>query len=260
MNILERFARQFIYKTGYEALKRAHALMERGIYSTINHTIEDVNDSRIVKFAMVHIIHLLTDIRDWGLADFTSVSIKMSALGMNIDKQQCEKQLLRIIKFAKHYGVEVQFDVEGPETHEFYYRMVHSYNLNGAIQAKSPPILLPSKPPRIVKGAYKVKLHKGRVEVFWQMLEWVKEYLQTWDEVVIVGTHDPTIIESLIAHKDRIELQYLHGVKEKEFLKYKEMGFKVREYIPYGDNWYPYLKRRIKEDPWGKFKLFWRRK
>jgi proline dehydrogenase len=49
-------------------------------------------------------------------------------------------------------------------------------------------------------------------------------------------------------------------VKEKEFLKYKEMGFKVREYIPYGDNWYPYLKRRIKEDPWGKFKLFWRRK
>ena len=53
-----------------------------------------------------------------------------------------------------------------------------------------------------------------------------------------------------------VELQYLHGVSEEMFRQYKEMGFKVREYIPYGENWYPYLIRRIKEDPWGRAKLF----
>jgi proline dehydrogenase len=81
------------------------------------------------------------------------------------------------------------------------------------------------------------------------------------DEKVIVGTHDQSIIDWLVlmSYEDRIELQYLRGVKEEEFRKYKEMGFKVREYIPYGENWYPYVIRRIKEDPWGKFKLFLKR-
>jgi proline dehydrogenase len=186
----------------------------------------------------------------------------MSALGMDFDEIYCEENILQITSLADHLGIIVQFDVEAPETHQFYYNMVHKHNLNGAIQAKSPPILLPAKPPRIVKGAYRTRRHKSKTYQREQIIDWVKKYMYWSEETVIVGTHDENIINWLASkcrtsciERDRIELQYLRGVKEKEFRKYKEMGFKVREYIPYGDNWYPYIMRRIKEDPCGKFRM-----
>ena len=253
---LEKLARQFILGNRIEAINRARHLKEKGIYSTINHTVEHVDGYALAGSATMSACDLLFSIQQWHLKDYTTVSIKMSALGMDFDKEYCEENIVSIIKLADDLGIGVQFDVESPETHEFYFEMVHKYNLNGAIQAKSPPILLPRRPPRIVKGAYKTKKHRGKVYIHEQVVDWVKKYLYWTDETVIVGTHDDKIINWL-ASKDinRIELQHLHGVKEKEFYEYKKMGFKVREYIPYGDNWYPYLMRRIKEDPWGKFKM-----
>ena len=260
--ILERLARNFICGNRVEAINRARKLKEEGIYSTINHTIEHVDGYALAGSATMAACDLLFSIQQWNLTEYTSISIKMSALGMDFDKEYCEENILQITNLAGRLGTIVQFDVEAPETHQFYYDMVHKHSLNGAIQAKSAPILLPSRPPRIVKGAYKPRFHKSKTYIHEQIVDWVKKYMYWNDETVIVGTHDQLILDWLVSKsetsaidRDRIELQYLRGVKEKEFREYKEKGFKVREYIPYGDNWYPYIMRRIKEDPWGKFKL-----
>ena len=253
--VLERFARNFICGNRIEAINRARKLKENGIYSTINHAVEHVDGYALAGSATMAACDLLFSITNWKLVDFTSISIKMSALGMDFDEVYCEENILQITNLAGRLGIVVQFDVEAPETHQFYYGMVHKHDLNGAIQAKSPPILLPAKPPRIVKGAYKPSRHKSKTYIHEQIVDWVKKYMYWTDETVIVGTHDQSIINWLVSKKDRIELQYLRGIKEEEFRRYKEMGFKVREYIPYGDDWYPYVMRRIKEDPCGKFRL-----
>jgi len=254
---LERLARNFICGNKIEAINRARKLKEDGIYSTINNVVEHVDGYALAGSATMAACDLLFSIRQWDLIEYTSISIKMSALGMDFDKDCCEENILQITRLGDHLGIIVQFDVEDPETHQFYYDMVHKHSLNGAIQAKSPPILLPSKPPRIVKGAYKPRIRKSKTYQREQIVDWVRKYMRWSDEKVIVGTHDQFLIDWLAANhdKDRIELQYLRGVKEEEFRKYKEMGFKVREYIPYGDNWYPYVMRRIKEDPWGRLKI-----
>ena len=254
---LERLARNFICGSRIEAINRARKLKTDGIYSTINHTIEHVDGYARAGSATMAACDLLFSIQQWSLTEYASISIKMSALGMDFDKEYCEGNILQITNLSNHLGIIVQFDVEAPETHKFYYDMVHKHSLNGAIQAKSPPILLPSKPPRIVKGAYKPRFRKSKTYQREQIVDWVRKYMRWSDEKVIVGTHDQSIIDWLVlmSYEDRIELQYLRGVKEEEFRKYKEMGFKVREYIPYGDNWYSYVIRRIKEDPWGKLKM-----
>jgi len=256
---LERLARKFICGNRIEAINRAVRLKEEGIYSTINHTVEHVDGYALAGSATMAACDLLFSIQQWGLEEYTSMSIKMSALGMDFDKEWCEENILQIRQLAYDLGITLQFDVEGPETHEFYYLMVGKHVLNGALQARSWPFLfegvhrLPIKPPRLVKGAYKTDTNRSAEQIKLIILHWVMHYLLHSGEV-IVGTHDPKIISGL-PPSDKVELQYLRGVKEKEFREYKKMGFKVREYIPYGENWYPYLMRRIKEDPWGKLKL-----
>jgi proline dehydrogenase len=257
---LEKLARKFICVNRIEAINRAIQLKEEGIYSTINHTVEHVDGYALAGSAIMAACDLLFSIRQWELEEYTSVSIKMSALGMDFDKTFCEANILHIRKLAYDLGIIVQWDVEGPETHEFYYQMVNKHVLNGALQARSWPFLfegvhrLPIKPPRLVKGAYKTKTKRSAEQIKLIILHWIMHYL-TFSGEVIVGTHDPKIISGL-PPSSKVELQYLHGVKEKEFREYKKMGFKVREYIPYGEDWYPYLIRRIKENPWGKIKLF----
>lgn len=257
---LKKLARRFIYDSRMEAINRAIQLRDEGIYSTINHTVEHVDLYALAGSATMAACDLLFSIQQWGLTEYTSMSIKMSALGMSFDEEWCESNILQIQKLADDLGIIVQFDVENFDTHVFYYDMVHKHSLNGAIQAKSSPVLLPRKPPRIVKGAYRPLFPKSKTYQREQIVDWVRKYMRWQDGRVIVGTHDQSIIDwfVLMSYEDRIELQYLRGVKEKEFREYKKMGFKVREYIPYGENWYPYLIRRIKEDPIGKAKLFFR--
>ena len=250
---LERFARNFILENKISAINRAKALREQEIYSTINNTVEHVDNFSLASSAVMALHDLIFTIKDHGLNSWSSISIKMSSLGMDFDEEFCEENLLSTIKLANALCVDLQFDVEGPQTHDFYFRMVNKYDLNSAIQAKSPPSLFPAKPPRIVKGAYKTKKKYNAEQIKLIMLHFVMHYL-AYNNKAIVGTHDSKIISGLPI-SDKIELQYLHGIKEKDFFNYKVMGFKVREYIPYGNNWYPYLIRRIKEDPWGKLKM-----
>lgn len=257
---LEKLARRFICRNKIEAINRAQALIkEKGIYSTINHTVEHVDGYALAESAIMSTYDLLFSIQQWHLTNYTSVSIKMSALGMDFDKDYCEKNIMYVANLANDLGIEIQFDVEGPETHPFYYEMINKHVLNGALQARSWPYLfespsvLPVNPPRLVKGAYKTKRGYNNSIIRAAILYWVFHYL-FYHGRAIVGTHDEKIISSLNPSK-KIELQYLHGIKEKEFFEYKQRGFKVREYIPYGEVWYPYLMRRIKEDPYGKLKL-----
>jgi proline dehydrogenase len=73
---------------------------------------------------------------------------------------------------------------------------------------------------------------------------------------VHVATHDPALLEGAVAFVrrrsvpwDRIELQMLYGIRRDLQNRYASLGYPVRAYIPYGEEWYPYLTRRMAERP-----------
>jgi proline dehydrogenase len=74
--------------------------------------------------------------------------------------------------------------------------------------------------------------------------------------VVHLGTHDPALLEGAIAFldrrgisRDRVELQMLYGIRRDLQEAYAKRGYAVRAYIAYGEEWYPYLTRRLAERP-----------
>jgi proline dehydrogenase len=72
----------------------------------------------------------------------------------------------------------------------------------------------------------------------------------------MVATHDPALVsaaESLIKETGRAansyEFQMLYGIRPEEQKRLAEAGSTVRVYVPYGDEWYGYLMRRLAERP-----------
>jgi proline dehydrogenase len=70
----------------------------------------------------------------------------------------------------------------------------------------------------------------------------------------MIATHDPRLIDitralGLARSADSFEYQMLHGVRPDEQRRLAALGAKVRVYVPYGDDWYPYLVRRLAERP-----------
>jgi proline dehydrogenase len=72
----------------------------------------------------------------------------------------------------------------------------------------------------------------------------------------MLATHDPRLIEigqalatSTGRAKETFEFQMLLGVRPEEQKRLVELGYKVRVYVPYGDEWYAYLMRRMAEKP-----------
>ena len=72
----------------------------------------------------------------------------------------------------------------------------------------------------------------------------------------MLATHDPRLIEMAQAlvlrtgrAKETFEFQMLLGVRPEEQKRLVELGYKVRVYVPYGDQWYGYLMRRMAEKP-----------
>jgi proline dehydrogenase len=119
--------------------------------------------------------------------------------------------------------------------------------------------LLPLKPAiRVVKGAYKEPeaaafQDKGIIDAQYVLLG--KQALEH-GLYTAIASHDPRIIEEFRRWttekgigKDQFEFQLLYGVRRDEQKRLAAEGYRVRAYVPYGTDWYPYFSRRIAERP-----------
>jgi proline dehydrogenase len=71
-----------------------------------------------------------------------------------------------------------------------------------------------------------------------------------------IATHDPAMIEAVKAHvrecgigRDRFEFQMLYGIRRDLQRQLLADGYRLRVYVPYGTEWYPYFMRRLAERP-----------
>ena len=200
-----------------------------------------------------------------------NISIKLTHIGQDLGIDIVRNNLSKLVEAAKKNNNFLRLDMENApytsETIQLYKEMFNNYNQIGiVIQAYLHRSIDDIKAlsndkfnVRICKGIYVEDPHlvlNDYDDIRENYISLVKESLNNGSYVGI-ATHDEFLIDSLYSwilenniSKDRYEFQVLHGVPmQKKLKKLMEDGNIVRVYLPYGDNWYDYSVRRLKENP-----------
>jgi proline dehydrogenase len=200
----------------------------------------------------------------------SNLSIKLTSLGLKMDKQFCVDNTNTIIETAKKFGNFVRIDMEDrtctDDTIGIYRTMRSRYEKVGiAIQAylyrseKDIRGLAAEKANvRLCKGIYvepadaAIKDRLGIQDNYLKLLRILFEEgsyvgIATHDDVLINGAKK--MIAEMNLAKDRYEFQMLLGVRDETRKKLVEEGHRLRVYVPFGKDWYGYSVRRLKENP-----------
>lgn len=200
----------------------------------------------------------------------TTVSVKLSQLGIGLDEHVCSGYVKELLEAAQDAGGTVEIDMEhssvGPQTLGVFRAYLPAFpKTRVAIQAamrRTPSDLASfseTKPRiRLVKGAFlepleKALLHADEITAQYQHLsEWALKHLPD----PAFGTHDDKCIEhvqrtarDLGIDRRNFEFQMLFGVRRDVQERLAADGYRVRVYVPFGSQWYPYLMRRMAERP-----------
>lgn len=265
--LLLLFARRYIAGTDrQDAIRAALALNKAGIGGIIDNLGENVKNAAEAKDSVKEYLGLLDDIKSSG-ADST-VSLKLTHLGLDLSKELARKNAETIIKKAAETGNSVRLDMEGSaytqRTIDIFLELRHK-NPNAGIAIQSSLLrsrkdasLIASRGGsiRLVKGAYKEPpdiAFQDKKEVDENYEAIMKELLWSGTRPAI-ATHDEKLINEAKRlafdknlSKDSFDFEMLLGIKRKLQMELAAEGYKVRVYIPYGRNWLPYTIRRLRE-------------
>jgi proline dehydrogenase len=196
--------------------------------------------------------------------------VKLSQLGIALDPAVCQGHLKTLLDAGAESGVTVEVDMEhssvGPQTLEAFRVVLPTYTeTRVAIQAamRRTPDDLASftavKPRiRLVKGAFLESIDKALCDAaevtaqYRYLTEWALAHLPD----PAFGTHDDSCINHVKSVAGRLglgkrdfEFQMLYGVRRDVQEQLADEGYRIRVYLPYGTQWYPYLMRRMAERP-----------
>ncbi|MGY1682766.1 proline dehydrogenase family protein [Geodermatophilus sp. SYSU D01176] len=251
-----------------EALTVTEQLNELGIQVSLDLLGESVTDlaesRRATEEYLRAIEQMVTRTKD------STLSVKLSQLGVTLSPAECEANLRRLLEAARQRGSEVEVDMEhssaGRETFAIVRRIHAEYpETRLAVQACMRSTLqdladfggAPLKI-RLVKGAFDERPDlaiRNRDDVTAQYRYLARWALQRLPDPAF-GTHDDACIDEVkraaaelgIGKRD-FEFQMLHGVRRPLQEQLVREGYRVRVYLPYGEQWYPYLMRRMAEKP-----------
>ena len=200
-----------------------------------------------------------------------NISIKLTHIGLELDQKLVENNLQQILRHAESHKNFLRIDMENSpytqRTIDLYQKNIHNYDKMGIVlQAylkrsleDAQTLSTPGFNTRICKGIYNEPSNiafKESTEIQDNFFLITKEIL-SGKGFAAIATHDiPLIdrIESWIEQNnisnDRFEFQVLYGVPMGNRLKrLLSKGYTVRQYIPFGPDWFDYSLRRLKENP-----------
>jgi proline dehydrogenase len=251
-----------------DAVEAIRALNGRGIGGILDLLGEGVSDPEGAQAAAEDYHEAIKRIEESKID--TTVSVKLTQLGLAFDKASCVGHLRRLAAEAEAIGTRVEIDMEQSEhisaTLDIYRLLRPDFpSLRLAIQAylRRTPIDLETmadiKPRiRLVKGAYA----EPEAIAYQKRREIDTQYMRLTDWLFAKGT-DPALAThdgKLIAHgadaalrvgagPADYEIQMLYGIRRDLQDSLASGGFRVRIYVPFGSAWYPYLMRRLAERP-----------
>jgi proline dehydrogenase len=270
-SLAKKFASRFVAgETLDEALAATKALNQKGITASLDLLGESVTNDREARDARDAYIEMLSRIHDQRLN--ANVSVKLTAMGLDISEDLCVSIMQDVLTRAQQVNSFVRLDMEGSAYTDrtlrlFYDRLYPSFKANVGIVLQS--YLYRTKDDvqkaieararvRICKGAYKEPAsvaYQDKAEVDRSYVACMKDLLDRANYPGI-ATHDPRIIEATKAHAkanniptDRYEFQMLYGVRRDLQEQLVREGYRMRVYVPFGTQWYPYLMRRLAERP-----------
>jgi proline dehydrogenase len=260
-------------ETVEEAIAVVHQLNQEGLHATLDHLGEEVTSASQAGQATAQILGLLEAIEASDVQ--SGVSIKLTQLGLAFDPDLAAENLERIVGRAAQAGRFVRIDMESSEyvqpTLDLFEALWQRHkNLGVVIQSylhrsdrDIARLIELGAPVRLVKGAYDeppeiaYAQKSDTDESFIRLMEQLFSARALASGVFpAIATHDTTLIEWAKAHTRRrnicpesFEFQMLYGIRPGLQRQLATEGYRVRVYVPYGEQWYPYFMRRLAERP-----------
>ena len=264
-----RMARRFVAgETLNDAIEAARVCNSSGMSATLDYLGENVSSTADAQRARDAYLNIYERIAQEKLN--ANVSCKLTQLGLDVSVEFCEGMVLSIAERALAHESFLRIDMESSVYTQ------RTVELVKRVRAQSPAVgaviqscLYRSEPDiqdllsygcriRLCKGAYKEPAEvaypsKSDVDANYVKL---MRLLLTSGFYHGIATHDPRMIAETIrwaaekqVSKDDFEFQMLHGVRTDLQRQLVKDGYRVRIYIPYGRDWFPYFMRRLAERP-----------
>jgi len=253
-----------------DAVRVGHELATDGLQISFDRLGEDCTDPAQAQATASAYVDLLTRLRDEGLTERAEVSLKLSAVGQALDESLATDHAAAICAAAAEAGSMVTFDMEDHTTTDSTLGILtvlrKDFPSIGAVlqaylrrtEGDCRELAYEGSRVRLCKGAYKepesvAYRHADDVD---------RSYVRCLNILMsnpgrpLIATHDPRLV-AIAGERARwhgravgsYEFQMLYGIRPDEQRRLVERGETVRVYVPYGDEWYGYLMRRLAERP-----------
>ncbi len=259
--------------TANDAIDAVRRLRSAGFAATVDRLGEDTTDVRQAEATRDAYVALLVNLGAFGLASAAEVSLKLSALGRALPADGHQHALANvhaICEAASRVGTTVTIDMEDHTTVDATLTIVGSLRAEfpwvGAVlqaclrrtEADCRDLSYAASRVRLVKGAYAEPASvaypaKSDVDAAYDRCMGI---LMAGEGYPMVATHDQARIDRAVElarehgrSADRFEVQMLFGIRAAEQRRLADRGTRVRVYVPYGSDWYPYFMRRLAERP-----------
>ena len=266
----ESFARRFIAgETVEEAIAAARRIEADGKTQTLDYLGESVGSIAAADQATRAYLRVIDTVAGAGIG--RNISLKLTQLGLTVDRATCVDNLRRILDAAGAQQFFVRIDMENSpftqvtlDVFETIWQQGYR-NVGVVLQSCLPRSVEDARRMnglgarvRLVKGAYKeprgvVYQDKARVDA--AFVEIMKSLL-TGGAYPAIATHDPAMITATreFAAKQQTppqswEFQMLYGIRRDLQASLVRDGFGLRVYVPFGREWFPYFMRRLGERP-----------
>ena len=270
----KRVSGRFVAGTSIaDAISVAQNVNRVGATVSIDNLGENVTNADEARHSAQLYNNILDEIGARGLQ--ANVSVKLTHLGLDVDANLARELASNLVAKAASMNPRnfVRIDMEGsPYTqrtldfvHELHRQPGHAGVVGAVIQSylhrseqDIANLIADGIRVRLCKGAYKEPpdiAYQKKSEVDQNYVKLMKMLLKSGIYHGI-ATHDPRMIEETMSFSARekisrgaFEFQMLYGVRRDLQMKLVREGWRMRVYVPFGEEWYPYLMRRLAERP-----------
>ncbi len=264
--LLLRLAKRWISGVDRDsAIIDAQKANAKGMGAVINFLGEEIRDPATADSHAGEYLRLQQAMADKGIRGF--VSVKLTQLGLGADDSGAADRLEKIATNSERLGQAVWLDMEGSRFTEstisaYEAALGRHRNLGIALQAymrRSEEdlggLLSLGAKVRLVKGAYRESretVFSSRKEVSENFSKLMRMLFERGDGFAI-ATHDAALVEEARRLSESkhtgFEFEMLKGIRDDLKDELMKSGYRVSEYLPYGDLWFAYSRRRITEHP-----------
>ena len=264
------FARRFVAgESVADAIAAARRIEAAGMAQTLDYLGESVATMAEADRATRAYLATINAIAAAGIG--RNLSLKLTQLGLTVDRATCVDNLRRILDGAAAHDFFVRVDMEDSRYTQVTFDIFETLwqqgyrNAGIAVQSYLPRTLEDVRRMnalgarvRLVKGAYREPrrvAYQSKAQVDASFIE-IMRVLLTGGSSPAIATHDPAMIDATRAFAreraiaaESFEFQMLYGVRRDLQTQLAAQGYRMRVYIPFGQEWFSYFMRRLGERP-----------